>query len=126
AASNPNPASEIIETQNEKGIWVVMEAELVKKTSRGAVIKITGFNTGKSGVPLKKNQFSGIMVKAGDKIGIDFNTKGRRIAQVMMPEDMKVPPPLAKKLGATQSVVMSGGSTMLQPQSKNMLWFEIQ
>lgn len=113
-------------TQEPAGVFVHITAVLVKKTKKGALLEIKAIKAGKRNASLKKNQFSGEMVLKDNKVGIRVIVGDKIIAGIKMPKGFKIPAALSQKLGASKSVVMSGGSTMLQPQSDSLLWFEIQ
>lgn len=127
-AASQNPTSNIakITTQEAAGVFVHITAVRVKKTKKGPLLEIKAIKVGKRNASLQKNQFSGKLFLKDNKVGIRVLSGDKVIAGVRMPKGFKIPTSVTQKLGTTQSVVMSGGSTMLQPQSDSLLWFEIQ
>ncbi|GAB5554876.1 MAG: hypothetical protein Sapg2KO_44670 [Saprospiraceae bacterium] len=126
ASTLGHPINPELMEQEGSSVFVHITAQLVKKTPKGAIIEITAIKAVKKNSPLRKNQLKATMQLKGNQLGIQLENNERKIARIKMPEGFKIPPSIAQKLGASQSVVMSGGSTMLQPQSLSMLWFEIQ
>ncbi len=62
----------------------------------------------------------------GQNLSLWLDKSSTKIARVIMPKGLKIPAEVSRKLGASSSIVMSGGSTMLQPGSKSLGNFEIQ
>lgn len=117
----PN-TSIILDQGQSANVFVHISA--IKKTSKGLTAQIDGFSLPK-GQP-GKDMLSARLEIQGDRLLIQLNPKGPKVAQLTMPAGYQLPKTIAKQLGATQSVVMSGGSTMVKQQNKSMLWFEIQ
>lgn len=126
ASTLSNPTNPELIEQERSSVFVHITAVKVKKTKNGALVEIKAIKAGKRNASLKKNQFSGEMVLKDNKVGIKVLSGDQVVAGVRMPKGFKISNALAQELGATQSIVMSGGSTMLQPQSDSLLWFEIQ
>ncbi|MBX2871592.1 MAG: hypothetical protein KTR30_05815 [Saprospiraceae bacterium] len=117
------PISSIVLDQGQSAN-VFVHISAIKKTAKGLTAQIDGFSIPK-GNP-GKDILSARLEIQGDRLLIQLNPKGPKVAQLTMPAGYQVPEAIAKQLGATQSVVMSGGSTMTKQQVKSMLWFEIQ
>lgn len=103
---------------------VFVHISAIKKTSKGLTAQIDGFSIPK-GNPGKETLSARLEIQ-GDRLLIQLNPKGPKVVQLTMPVGYKLPKAIAQQLGATQSVVMSGGSTMVKQETKSMLWFEIQ
>lgn len=119
--STPHPAI-VLDQGQSASVFVHISA--IKKTSKGLTAQIDGFSIpkGKPG----KDILSARLEIQGDRLLVQLNPKSPKVAQLTMPAGYQIPKDIAQKLGATQSVVMSGGSTMVKQQTKSMLWFEIQ
>lgn len=126
ASTINNPRLPEVMKQVPSNVFVHITAQLVKKTPKGPVIEITGIKLAQKNSKLRKNQFGATMQLKDGQLGIQLDTKDRKIARINIPKGFKVPSTISQKLGATQSIVMSGGSIILQPQSDSLLWFEIQ
>ena len=113
--------------QEEAFVFVHITAvlEIQKRTAKGVIAKVVDIQVGK--VANKgKNEFTGSMQLKAGKVQIQFDRSPKRPIKIIMPKGFELSKELSEKLGASQQVVMSGGSTMLKPQVDSMLWFEIQ
>ncbi len=117
----PTP-SIVLDQGQSANVFVHISA--IKKTAKGLTAQIDGFTLPK-GKPGQETLGARLEIK-GDRLLVQLNPKGPKVAQLTMPAGYQLPKAIAQKLGATQSVVMSGGSTMVKQQDKSMLWFEIQ
>lgn len=118
-----NPTTPISLDQGQSAN-VFVHISAIKKTAKGLTAQIDGFSIpkGKPGNDI----LSARLEIQGDRLLIQLSPKGPKVAQLSMPAGYQLPEAIAKQLGSTQSVVMSGGSTMVKQQTKSMLWFEIQ
>ena len=115
---SPIPSVPVLQSAN-----VFVHITAVKNTPKGLTAQIDGFTAqGKAGDKTLKVRLE----IQGKRLKIELDPKGPKVAQLTMPAGYEIPKAIARKLGATSSVVMSGGSTMVKQESKAMLWFEIQ
>ncbi|MEL7119022.1 MAG: hypothetical protein AAFO07_06265, partial [Bacteroidota bacterium] len=116
------PTSPVVQS-NSQSTNVFVHISAVKKTANGLTAQIDGFSVprGNGG----KNTLRASLEVKGNRLLITLHPKSPKVAQLTMPAGYRLPKAITDKLGAN-SVVMSGGSTMVKQQSKNMLWFEIQ
>ena len=119
ATSSTNPV--ILSNGQSTNIFIHITA--VKKTAKGLTAQIDGFSVPR-GNPGKNTLRASVEIK-GNRLLITLHPRSPKVAQLTMPAGYRLPKAIADKLGEG-SVVMSGGSTMVKQQSKNMLWFEIQ
>jgi hypothetical protein len=113
-------------TPAPQNVFVHISARLkvVKRTAQGIEAEIVGIRMGKK--QAGKGIVTGQMKLEGGKVAIQLDATDKPITRITMPKGLTLPEALSKKLGASQQIVMSGGSTMLQPQSDALLQFEIQ
>ncbi len=117
------PTTSVVLNQGQSAN-VFVHISAIKKTAKGLTAKIDGFSIPK-GKPGKETLSARLEIQ-GDRLLIQLDPKGPKVAQLTMPAGYQIPKAITKQLGTTQSVVMSGGSTMVKQQAKSMLWFEIQ
>lgn len=92
------PTSSIILDQGQSAnIFVHITA--IKKTAKGLIAKIDGFSIPK-GKPGKDVLSARLEIK-GDRLLIQLDSKGPKVAQLTMPAGYQLPKNIAKKLGAT-------------------------
>lgn len=120
-ASNTTDLAKIQQGQTAN---VFVHISAVKKTANGLTAQIDGFSAPK-GEPGKGKLKARLEIR-GNRLVIQLSPKGPKVAGLTMSDGYVLPKALAEKLGASNKVVMSGGSTMVKKEEKNMLWFEIQ
>jgi len=106
-------------------VHISLKLKVVKRTAQGIEVEVMGIRMGKK-QGKGKGIFTGQMKLDGGKTAIQLDATDKPLTRITMPNGLSLSEALSKKLGASQQVVMSGGSTMLQPQSESLLWFEIQ
>lgn len=106
-------------------VHVSLKLKVTKRTAQGVEAEVVGVRMGnKQGKG--KGVFTGQMKLQGNQVVLRLDKTDKPIRSITMPNGLKLSAPLSNKLGASQAVVMSGGTTMLQPQSNSLLQFEIQ
>ena len=123
-ADTPEP---ITVDQQEKGVFVHISAQIkvVKRTPNGLICEILSIRQGKKANP-GRNFLNGSMRIVGKKAQIKLDDFKMPINRITLDNGLHLSESLSKKLGASKSVVMSGGSTMLKKQGNSLLQFEIQ
>lgn len=114
--------------QQGNGVFVHITAQIkmVKRTSQGIICEIISLREGKVSNP-GKNEITGSMRLKAGKLQMKLDQKNVPLAAISMDHGWTFSESLSKKLGASSSVVMSGGTTMVRKRGgEALLHFEIQ
>lgn len=104
---------------------ITIQLKVLKKTPKGVLAEVTAIRMGKK-ANLEKHQISGTMQLQVGQVAIRLDNSDIPVNRIRIPARLKLPENLSKELGASKSVVMSGGTTMLQKEGSGLLQFEIQ
>lgn len=105
---------------------VFVHISAMQNTPNGLTAQIDGFTLAKRGKAGKNTLRARLQIK-GNRLQIQLHPKAPKVAQLTMPNGLKVSKIISEDLGASRPVVMSGGTTMVQGGPKSsLLQFEIQ
>ncbi|MEO0339726.1 MAG: hypothetical protein AAF242_10975 [Bacteroidota bacterium] len=124
-ATSPLAVADQIDTGDIESIFVHISLHLkvTKKTPKGIEAEVQDIVLGKQE---GKGIFTAKLRIVDGKAQFHLDRRPKKNLRVRMPQGFQLSDTIINKLGMTNSVVMSGGSTMLKKEDKNMLWFEIQ
>ncbi len=124
-ATNPPAVIDLVDTGDIESIFVHVSLHLkvTKKTPKGIEAEIQNIVLGKQE---GKGVFTAKLRIVDGKAQFHLDRRPKKNLRLRMPQGFQMSDAIINKLGLTNSVVMSGGSTMLKKEDKNMLWFEIQ
>ena len=124
-ATSPLTAADQVDTGGIESIFVHISLHLkvAKKTPKGIEAEVQDIVLGKQE---GKGIFTAKLRIVDGKAQFHLDRRPKKNLRVHMPQGFQLSDAIINKLGMASSVVMSGGSTMLKKEEKNMLWFEIQ
>ena len=73
-----------------------------------------------------KNKFKAKLSREGNQLQFEIQMQKKKFDQLIMPKGFILNDRIAKLIGTSEQVVMSGGSTMLKKSENGLLHFEIQ
>ncbi len=118
------PSPEKYEATDAFKIKIVIIIIIKKKKKKGVIGEITGIRLA-SDADLGENEYAATAEIRDNKLFVQLDQSLKKDAKLIMPESFTLSSEVSEKLGASKSIVMSGGSTMVK-ETNSLLWFEIQ
>lgn len=125
-----NPISDIttLDQPQLPSTNVFIHISAIQHTPNGLTAQIDGFTLSRGGRGLRagKNTLKASLEIQGNRLQIQLHPQSPKVSQLTIPNGLTLSKIISEDLGASEQVVMSGGSTMVKQKDKSMLWFEIQ